>query len=237
MTGASRGIGRAIAITLAKAGANVAVHYHRERELAEQVVRECEAHDVQAVAIQADVRDEGDVKRLFIESTQLGIPSILVNNAGVSDYGLVIDMTLERWRTLVDVNLTSMFLCTREAIPYLRRVEHGRIVNLASIHGMDGAAMEAAYSATKGGVIAWTKAVAKELATLGITVNAVSPGAIDTDMMAQFDDAERLAIAESTPIGRLGQPEDVAALVTFLASPEASFITGQNISPNGGLST
>lgn len=237
VTGASRGIGRAVAVALAREGANIAVHYRERVDLATETARLCEDCGVQSVVIQADVAKEDDVKRMFVESTQLGIPSILVNNAGISDYGLASDLTLSRWREILDVNLTSMFLCTREAIPYFRRTDGARIVNVSSIQGIEGAAMEAAYAATKGGVIAWTKSMARELASFRITVNCVAPGAIDTDMLTRFDEEERRAMVDATPLGRLGTPEDVAELIAYLASPSASFITGQVMSPNGGLLT
>ncbi|GLG01126.1 beta-ketoacyl-ACP reductase [Alicyclobacillus hesperidum subsp. aegles] len=237
VTGASRGIGRAIAIGLAARGANVAVHYHRQASLAAETVSACREYGVRATAIQADVADETDVADLLLASTELGPPSILINNAGIADYGLAMEMSLARFQHILAVNLTSVFLCTRAAIPYLRRHPHARVVNIASMHGIAGAAMEAAYAAAKGGVIAWTKSLAKELASLHITVNAIAPGAIDTDMLAPFDADEKAAIVEATPLHRLGSAKDVAAAALFLADPAADFITGQVIGVNGGLLT
>ncbi|GMA58770.1 beta-ketoacyl-ACP reductase [Alicyclobacillus sacchari] len=236
VTGASRGIGQAIAIALASKGANVAVHYHRQKSLAAATVDACRQFGVRATAIQADVTAETEVEHLMLASTQLGPPSILINNAGLADYGLAMEMSLERFQHIMAVNLTSVFLCTRAAIPYLRRHPHARVVNIASMHGIS-AAMEAAYAAAKGGVIAWTKSLAKELASLRITVNAIAPGAIDTDMLAQFDVEEKAAIVDATPLGRLGTAHDVAAAALFLADPAADFITGQVIGVNGGLLT
>ncbi|GEO25070.1 beta-ketoacyl-ACP reductase [Alicyclobacillus acidoterrestris] len=234
VTGASRGIGKRIATTLAKAGAHVAVHYHQARVEAFDTVAQCVGYGTRAVAIQADVSQEEDVQRLFLEATQLGTPSILVNNAGVAHYGLVMDLSLREWNRVLQTNLTSTFLCSKEAIPYLRRVEDGRIINVSSVHGLRGAAMEAAYSASKAGIIAFTESLALELASLGITVNAVAPGVIDTDMLRGFSAEEKRQLQTETPIGRLGTPYDVAHVVRFLASPDSSFITGQVISPNGG---
>lgn len=237
VTGASRGIGRTIATSFAKAGANVAIHYREREAEAVQVAEICQAHGVSAVVIGGDLTNEDDVRRLFIESSQLGLPSILVNNAGISDYGLLMDLSLAQWRHVLDVNLTSMFLCVREAIPFFRYAKQSRIINIASIHGIEGAAMEAAYAASKGGVIALTKSLARELASIHVTVNAIAPGAIDTEMMQRFTPSEREDIISRTPVGRMGKPEDVAALALYLASDDASFITGQVISPNGGIVT
>ncbi|GMA61850.1 3-oxoacyl-ACP reductase FabG [Alicyclobacillus fastidiosus] len=234
VTGASRGIGRAIAIALAEAGAHVVIHYREQRQQAMCTVKACEALGVRAIAVQADVGVEADVQRLFLEATQLGNPSILVNNAGIAHYGLLMDLSLMEWEKMLQTNLTSTFLCCREAIPYLKRASGGRIINLASVHGLRGAAMEAAYSASKAGVIALTESLAVEVGSLGITVNAVAPGVIDTDMMQGFSAQERRQMQEETPVGRLGTPVDVANVVAFLASEASSFITGQVISPNGG---
>ncbi|WAH39231.1 elongation factor P 5-aminopentanone reductase [Alicyclobacillus dauci] len=234
VTGASRGIGRSIAIELASAGASLVVNFRQNQDLAEEVVEQCRSHDVQAIAVQADTSDEKAVKHLLMSATELGIPDILVNNAGVSHYGLLMDMSLETWKSVIDVNLTSSFLCTREAIPLLRRNGRGRIINIASIHGLSGASCEAAYAASKAGVIALTKSLAQELGSLGITVNAIAPGVIDTDMMASFSREEREAMVDETPLNRLGHPTDVAAIVRFLASDEAGFITGQTIRVDGG---
>lgn len=237
ITGASRGIGRAISIAFAEAGIDVVVNYKTHEQEAHEVVLACERAGGKAIAVCADVSREEEVAFLFTSATQLGMPSILVNNAGVDDYGLLMDLPTARWQTILDVNLTGAFLCSRQAIPYLARSENARMINIASIHGINGASCEAAYAASKGGLIALTKSLAKELGGQGITVNAVAPGIIETDMIQRFDDEELSAMKDATPLGRLGKPSEVAHLVRFLVSQEASFITGQIISPNGGLLT
>lgn len=237
ITGGSRGIGRAIAIKLAEAGAHVVIHYRQNDDAAEAVIQHCSAFGVKAIAVKGNIGDETDVKHLFMCATQIGLPSILVNNAGISFHGLLMDMSLDEWNVTMQTNLSSVFLCCREAIPYLRRSGWGRIINISSIHGVQGAACEAAYAATKGGVDALTKSLAHELASQNITVNSIAPGVIDTDMMASFGDEDRKLLMDQTPLGRFGTPSDVANVVKFLASEEAAFITGQVISPNGGLMT
>lgn len=237
VTGAARGIGRAIAIALGRAGANVIVNYLQSETAAHEVVAQIRGLGSKADAVQADVRDPADVSRLFTAATQFGLPRILVNNAGVAHAQCFDETTLDDWQRLLESNLTAPFLCTKAALPYLRRSGAGRIINIASVWGLTGGAHEVAYSAAKGGLIAFTKALAKEVSATGITVNAVAPGAIDTEMLGNLDETDRAVVTAETPVGRLGRPEDVAHAVLFLASPAASFITGQVISPNGGLVT
>ncbi|MFD1677330.1 elongation factor P 5-aminopentanone reductase [Alicyclobacillus fodiniaquatilis] len=237
VTGASRGIGRAVAIELARTGVSVVVNYRQQQAAAQQVVETCNAQGVSAISVKADVTDEQAVKQLFVAATALGTPSILVNNAGLADHGLLMDLSVQQWRHIIDTNLTSVFLCSREAIPYMRHWGSGRIVNISSIHGLYGASNEAAYAASKGAMNALTKSLAQELGSLQITVNAVAPGVIETEMLGMFSREEQLDMVDATPVGRLGQPEDVAALVRFLVSDAASFLTGQVISPNGGRMT
>jgi 3-oxoacyl-[acyl-carrier protein] reductase len=237
VTGASRGIGRAVAIALAKAGAIVIVNYRQSREAAEEVAALCHEQGSRAYPVQADVTRPDDVARLVEAAVHIGPPRILVNNAGISRSKLLLDTTLEDWRALMDSNLTAPFLCTQAVLPHMLREGYGRIINMSSIWGIAGGSCEVAYSASKGGLIAFTKALAKEIAQSGITVNAVAPGAIDTDMLAGLSPADKEALLKETPMGRLGKPEDVAHCVLFLASPAASYLTGQVISPNGGLVT
>jgi 3-oxoacyl-[acyl-carrier protein] reductase len=237
VTGASRGIGRSIAIALARAGAHVVVNYRSSRDAAEEVVREIRALGSRAIAVRADVTVPADVEALVMASTELGVPHILVNNAGVASSRLLLDTTLEEWESLIQSNLTAPFLCAKAVLPHMIREGYGRIINISSIWGISGGSFEVAYSASKGGLIAFTKALAKEVGRSGITVNAVAPGAIETDMLRHLSLDELDQLKEETPVGRLGNPEDVAHAVLFLASPSASYVTGQVISPNGGLVT
>lgn len=235
VTGASRGIGRAIAISLAQAGAAVVVNYRTQAEAAQTVVDACLATGAKALAVQADVTKPAEVQHLFVAATALGSPGILVNNAGIASAQLLLDTSIEQWDDLLRSNLTAPFLCAKAVLPYMMRQQYGRIINISSIWGISGGACEVAYSASKGGLIAFTKALAKEVARAGITVNAVAPGAIETDMLHQLPRNDLYTVQMETPMGRLGSPDDVSHTVLFLASPGASFITGQVISPNGGL--
>jgi 3-oxoacyl-[acyl-carrier protein] reductase len=235
VTGASRGIGRSIAVALARAGAHVVVNYRSSKDAAEEVVREIRTLGSRAIAVQADVTVPADVDRLIMASTELGVPRILVNNAGIASSRLLMETSLEEWESLIKSNLTAPFLCAKAVLPHMIREGYGRIINISSIWGIAGGSFEVAYSASKGGLIAFTKALAKEVGKAGITVNAVAPGAIETDMLRNLSDDELDALKQETPVGRLGRPEDVSHAVLFLASPSASYVTGQVISPNGGL--
>jgi 3-oxoacyl-[acyl-carrier protein] reductase len=237
VTGASRGIGRSIAISLARAGAYVVVNYRQSKAAADDVVAQIHQMGSRAIAVQADVTEPADVDSLVAAAAELGVPRILVNNAGIGISQLLMDTTLEEWESLMKSNLTAPFLCAKAVLPHMVRAEYGRIINISSIWGLSGGSFEVAYSASKGGLIAFTKALAKEVARSGITVNAVAPGAIETDMLWNLSPEEKRELAEETPVGRLGHPDDVAHAVLFLASPSASYVTGQVISPNGGLVT
>ncbi|OAG94206.1 elongation factor P 5-aminopentanone reductase [Ferroacidibacillus organovorans] len=238
VTGASRGIGRAIALALAKAGANVAVNYLTREKNAREVVLHCRSYGSNALAIQGNVTLKPDVTRLFEEaSMELGPVTILINNAGIAQSQLFLDTTETDWDQLMNANLKAPFYCIQAALPTMLRKQYGRIINISSIWGIAGGSCEVAYSASKGGLIALTKALAKELGTTGITVNAVAPGAIDTEMIQALTEEDRARISADTPVGRLGTPDDIANTVLFLASPQTSFLTGQIISPNGGLLT
>lgn len=235
VTGSSRGIGREIAITLAHAGAQVVVNYLNRREAALEVVEECKRAGSKAIAIQADVSHEAEVKNLVIQATSLGAPRILINNAGIAKAKLLMDTSVSEWNEVLAANLTAPFLCTKEVLPYMIRQKYGRIINISSIWGITGGSCEAAYSAAKGGLITFTKALAKEIGKSGITVNAVAPGAIDTDMINNLTAEDRSIVENDIPVGRIGTPADIAHSVLFLAKPAASYMTGQVISPNGGL--
>jgi len=231
VTGGSRGIGREICRTLARDGWQVAVNYNRSADAALAL-----AAEINGIAVGGDVASPAAVEAMFTEiRAELGEVSLLVNNAGIGEYGLFTDLSFERWNELIGTNLTGAFNCCKAAIPAMVREKSGCIINIASMWGEVGASCEAAYSVTKAGLIGMTKALAKELGPSGIRVNAVSPGCIETDMMARFSSAEREALADETPLGVIGKPSDAAEAVAFLASEKAGFITGQVLGVNGGF--
>jgi len=236
VTGASRGIGRAIALALGQAGANVVLNYCRSREAAEDVVKLLTAGGVRAMAVQADVRDLEAVKQLMAQAiAEFGQLDILVNNAGLTRDNLVIFMKDEEWDEVLDTNLKGAFHCIKVAARDMVRRKAGRIINISSDAGLMGDMLRANYSAAKAGLLGLTKAVARELAPSGITVNAVAPGYTETDMTASLPENKRARQLERIPANRFGQPEEVAKLVLYLASPDAGYITGQVFSINGGL--
>ena len=231
VTGGSRGIGREICRVLAREGWRVAVNYNHSAEAAKAI-----ADEIGGIAVGGDVASPAEVDAIFEKiRAELGEVSLLVNNAGIGEYGLFTDLSFERWNELLATNLSGAFNCCKAAIPAMVRAKSGCIVNIASMWGEVGASCEVAYSVTKAGLIGMTKALAKELGPSGIRVNAVSPGCIETDMMARFSPAEREALADETPLGVIGQPCDAAEAVAFLASEKARFITGQVLGVNGGF--
>ena len=227
VTGGSGGIGSAVCRALAADGWFVYVAGCHHMDRAEALARE-----IGGEAVKADLSMPLDVKSLF---RTVGDIELLVNCAGVAWYGLLQEMSEFDWRKVFGVNIDGMYRCCREAIPGMVKAQAGCIVNIASVWGQVGASCEAAYSASKGAVIALTKALAKELGPSGIRVNCVCPGVIDTDMIANLTEEDKKALAADTPLGRLGQPEDVAELVAFLASEKAAFLTGQVIAADGGF--
>ena len=231
VTGASGGIGSACAKKLAEEGYTVVVHYYRNKDEAERI-----AERTGGLAVQADLRSEAAVDALVDEVLgKFGRIDVLVNNAGVSRVNQVQDVSNYEWDLLQASNATSTFLMTRAVLPSMIEARSGSIINISSMWGIAGGSCESAYSASKGAVIAFTKAVAKEVGPSGIRVNCVAPGVIETAMLDRYTPLELAALADQTPLGRLGVPEDVAEAVSFLASDAASFITGQILSVDGGF--
>ena len=234
VTGSSRGIGRAIALAFGRAGYNVALNASKSAAQLEETKSLLESEAIPVLAVLADVSDYEGCKLLFakIEET-FGMVDVLVNNAGISHIGLFTDMTPAEWNHVLDVNLGSVLNCTHLAVPAMVSEKDGVILNISSMWGEVGASCEAVYSASKGGINAFTQALAKELAPSNIQVNAVACGAIDTEMNAFLSEADRIALTEEIPSGRFGRPEEVAELVLDLAQKH-SYLTGQIIRLDGG---
>ncbi|MGN7760327.1 elongation factor P 5-aminopentanone reductase [Paenibacillus sp. 22594] len=238
ITGGSGGIGGAIAERFASVGMNIVIHYMNSHEAANDVARRCMAHGAKVLTVAADMKDRSQLVRMAERLENSGLqPDILVNNAGKAHYGMLADVTEEEWDEIMAVNLKGTFLCSQIFMPYMVSQRYGRIINVSSIWGISGASCEVAYSASKGGVNAFTKALAKELAPSGVTVNAVAPGAVHTAMLSNLQEEEVRMLEEEIPAGRLASPEEISSLVYFLALPESGYITGQIISPNGGWIT
>jgi 3-oxoacyl-[acyl-carrier protein] reductase len=236
ITGASRGIGRACALAFAKAGYRVAVHYNHSAAQAETLVQQLRETGCDAACFRADIADSAQVNELVQQATAfLGHIDVLVCSAGIALQQLFTDTTDLQWRELMGADLDGVFYACRGVLPGMIARGSGRIITVSSVWGVQGASCEVAYSAAKAGVIGLTKALAKEVGPSGITVNCVAPGVIDTDMCACFDADTKAALAEETPLGRLGMPEDVAESILFLASPAAGFITGQVLGVDGGF--
>lgn len=234
VTGASRGIGRATALALATQGAKVVVNYARSSAAADEVVTEINSAGGEAITLQADVSQAEQVDNLIKETKgKFGRIDVLVNNAGITRDTLLLRMKPEEWQAVIDLNLTGVFLCTRAVSKIMLKQRSGRMINIASVAGQMGNPGQANYSAAKAGVIGFTKTVAKELASRGVTVNAVAPGFITTDMTQDLASEE---ILKFIPLARYGKPEEVAGMIRFLAAdPAAAYITGQVFNVDGGM--
>lgn len=238
ITGGSRGIGAASVLAFAKAGYRVAFTWHSSADAARRVVETVQqtVTGSTVLAILADAADSAQVRDAVAQTArELGGPQVLVCNAGIAQQKLFTDLTDEDWRRMMSVDLDGVFYACRAALPGMIREKYGRILCVSSMWGQTGGSCEVHYSAAKAGVIGLCRALAKEEGPSGITVNCVAPGVIDTDMMASFTEEDRAALAEETPVGRLGTAEEIARTLVFLASPDAGYITGQVIGQNGGL--
>jgi acetoacetyl-CoA reductase len=234
VTGSSRGIGRAVAEELAREGAKVVINYAENAEAAEQAVKAIQEVGGEAIAVQADVSDPEQAKHLVQAALQqFGQIDILVNNAGVNRDRTLRRMSTEEWETVIDTDLNSVYYVSSVVIPHMIERNYGRIINMSSIIGQIGNIGQSNYAAAKAGMIAFSKAAAKELARNNITVNAMCPGFIETDMLAGVPEEPRKAILANIPLGRFGQPEEVAAYVRFLVT-EGDWITGAELNINGG---
>jgi 3-oxoacyl-[acyl-carrier protein] reductase len=236
VTGGSRGLGRAVCLELAKGGANVVFCYAGNEAAAKETTAACEALGAKALAIQCDVAKADEVKALMDAAVkEFGRIDILVNNAGITRDGLLMMMKEEDFDAVIAANLKGTFLCMKAVSRIMMKQRYGRIVNLSSVVGLRGNAGQVNYAASKAGVVGMTKSLAKELASRGVTVNAVAPGFIATDMTTAMTDAAKEATLASIPLQRLGAPEDVAHAVAFLASDEAAYVTGQVLCVDGGM--
>ena len=236
VTGGTRGIGRATVVALAEAGGDVVVNYQHSKEAAEEICQTLTEKGVKCLACQADVSDEAETERMVSEiRKELGPVSVLVNNAGINRDKSFLKMTLAMWDEVLGVNLNGPFNITSHVLTDMVEQSWGRVINLASVVGQTGNFGQANYAVTKGGIIAFTMTLAREVARKGITVNAVAPGYIETDMTSGVPDAVKDQVKSLTPIGRCGKADEVAHAIAFLSSPRSSYITGQVLPVNGGM--
>lgn len=236
ITGASGGIGSAAAISLARAGMKLALHYNKNEAEALRLKNELLSSGAEAEIFRADITSRNEVEAMFSDiENRFGGVSVLVNNAGISQQKMFCDITEKEWDNMFAVHMKGAYFCTQAALPFMVHEKWGRIINISSMWGSVGASCEVHYSAAKAAQLGFTKALAKELAPSGITVNAITPGVIDTKMNHSFSEEILKELAEETPAGRLGTPMEVAAAVRFLASEEAAFITGQVLGVSGGF--
>ncbi|MBP8819275.1 MAG: 3-oxoacyl-[acyl-carrier-protein] reductase [Syntrophomonadaceae bacterium] len=236
ITGSSRGIGRATALVFARTGYRVVVNYNHNREQAEQVLQEIEALGSNGILLGADVSKAQEARDLIEKSVkEFGRVDVLVNNAGINHDQLMLRIQDEEWERVINTNLSSAFYCSRAAVKHMFKKRFGRIINISSVVGISGNAGQTHYSAAKSGLLGLTLSIAQEYGNRGITANAVAPGFIESDMTASLSPEQRQQILSGIAVGRLGKPEDVAALVLFLASDEAAYINGQVIRVDGGM--
>lgn len=236
VTGASRGIGKAIALKLADLGVNIALNYRTHNEEVENLIKKIESKNVRVLPIQGDIVEFNKCSDMVKKTMdEFGRIDILVNNAGITKDGLLIRMKEEDFSSVIDTNLKGTFNCIKHVTPIMMKQREGRIINLSSVIGIIGNAGQANYAASKAGIIGLTKSVAKELGSRGVTVNAIAPGFINTEMTEVLSDKMKSSIQDNVPLKRLGEVEDVAEVVAFLASNKAGYITGQVINVDGGM--
>lgn len=236
ITGATRGIGKEIALELAANGFDIAVNYRSEQAGMEELKKEIEKNNVRCEFVKADVANFEDCESMVKETIEkFGKIDVLVNNAGITKDGLIMRMKKEDFESVIDVNLTGTFNVTRNVIPHMLKQRSGRIINVSSVVGVAGNAGQTNYSASKAGIIGFTKSLAKEVASRNILVNAIAPGFIDTDMTSVLSDAVKEGINAQIPLKRMGTPKEVAKVVKFLSSEDSSYVTGQVINIDGGM--
>ena len=236
ITGATRGIGKQIALTLSKEGYNIVLNFRKETEELDNLIKEIESNNVECLTVKGDVSIFDDCKNLVSKAIEkFGKIDVLVNNAGITKDMLLARMTEEDFTSVIDVNLVGTFNVTKNVISYMMKARSGRIINISSVVGVSGNAGQSNYSASKAGIIGFTKSLAKEVSSRNILVNAVAPGFIESDMTNVLKDEVKEEIAKNIPLKRIGKPEDVSNVVKFLASDDSSYITGQVLNVDGGM--